>query len=89
MPFHKEEKPSFFIKPKINKFVCYGCKEYGGAVALAVKLFELEESGLEKAIDYFAKRLNIVIPHNDCVKEMFYFVYELEEDEYLHGPFNT
>ncbi len=34
-PFHREKHPSFYIRPKRNRFVCYGCGENGGPLRLA------------------------------------------------------
>lgn len=34
-PIHAERTPSFFLVPKWNSFVCYGCGNRGGPVTLA------------------------------------------------------
>ena len=33
-PFHKEKTPSFYLKPRQNRFVCYGCGASGGPLGL-------------------------------------------------------
>lgn len=33
-PFHTEKTPSFYLEPKRNRFICYGCKEEGGPLLL-------------------------------------------------------
>ena len=33
-PFHKEKTASFYLKPKKNRFACYGCRKDGGPLVL-------------------------------------------------------
>jgi len=37
-PFHQEKTPSFYLRPRSNRFMCYGCKEEGGPLLLDYKL---------------------------------------------------
>lgn len=37
-PMHVEKTPSFYIVPKENSFVCYGCGNRGGPLLLAYKI---------------------------------------------------
>ena len=37
-PFHLEKTPSFYLKPKLNYFTCYGCQEAGGPLKLWARL---------------------------------------------------
>ena len=39
-PFHSERTSSFYLKPKANYFICYGCHEMGGPLILWAKLDE-------------------------------------------------
>lgn len=47
-PFHHEKTPSFYIRPKRNDYVCYGCGSRGnGPLTLA---YNLDESGHPNSI---------------------------------------
>ncbi|MBT5016812.1 hypothetical protein HN748_01235 [Candidatus Peregrinibacteria bacterium] len=36
-PFHKDDKPSFKIYPKTNRFVCFGCNSRGSPIDFVMK----------------------------------------------------
>jgi|SRR3989344_4132391 len=40
-PFHNERTPSFYLKPKQNRFKCYGCGISGGPLRLDSELGEV------------------------------------------------
>ena len=51
-PLHEEKTPSFFLKPKLNYWICYGCVQYGGPVSL---IFLLASNPKE----YFSQKLRM------------------------------
>ena len=39
-PFHKENTPSFWVRPFPNTYTCYGCGRRGGPLSLVAELSE-------------------------------------------------
>lgn len=35
--FHQERTPSFYLKPELNMFKCYGCGRFGGPISLILE----------------------------------------------------
>ena len=45
-PFHLETHPSFYLKVKWNRYVCFGCHMHGGPLDLPFALSNDDEKGL-------------------------------------------
>lgn len=56
-PFHVEKHPSFYLKVRWNKYVCFGCGESGGPFDLPFSLLG-NEGGLSCVEDKFAFNRN-------------------------------
>src|SRR5689334_879838 len=75
-PFHKENTPSFFILPDINRYHCFGCGKTGDIIDLVQ---ELEGLDWFSAIQYLASRAGIEIDTKPENKETLLLkkVYEI------------
>lgn len=49
-PFHQERTPSFYLKPKQNRYVCYGCGTSGGPLNLDYKLGQKMYANIVKRV---------------------------------------
>jgi len=52
-PFHRETNPSFFLKAKWNRYVCFGCEKGGNPLSLPFDYFGDDD----KAMTYLATKL--------------------------------
>src|SRR5512140_59591 len=57
-PFHKEKTPSIHVNPERGFFLCFGCKESGGAVDFVMKI---EGRSFPEAIRMLAERAGIEV----------------------------
>lgn len=58
-PFHREKKPSLYIYPKDDMFVCFSCGKKGDLIQFVQILFSLSfKDALEKVNDDFGLGLN-------------------------------
>lgn len=65
-PFHKEKTPSFHVNPERNAFTCFGCKEFGDAIAFVQKTDGLT---FVEAVTMLAGRLGIELEETRSPQE--------------------
>ncbi|MDX6467540.1 MAG: primase [Gaiellaceae bacterium] len=65
-PFHQEKSPSFTVTPARGTYKCFGCGEYGDAIAFVAKLESVDFVG---AIETLAKRFGVQIEYEESSPE--------------------
>jgi DNA primase len=65
-PFHQEKSPSFTVTPARATYKCFGCGEYGDAIAFVAKLESVDFVG---AIETLAKRFGVQIEYEESSPE--------------------
>lgn len=85
-PFHSERTPSFYLKPRANYFICYGCHEVGGPLTLWARLDgRLRDDLLEKLVGEKIDIFNTLgVSHLSQKRRQYYNLFqEAVEREYL------
>jgi|SRR3989338_1228899 len=62
-PFHKENTPSFWVRPFPNTYTCYGCGRRGGPLSLVAELSE-------NPLDYLIHRFGFNERNSDQLNEL-------------------
>jgi DNA primase catalytic core len=65
-PFHQERSPSFTVSPARGTFKCFGCGEFGDAIAFVAKLESVDFVG---AIETLAKRFGVELEYEETSPE--------------------
>ena len=77
-PMHTEKHASFYLKPRINIYICYGCGELGGPIRLTLKLLDKE-----KAREYLLRKTEM--PRQLAKDDRFFEWLWQMEDEIVHS----
>ena len=61
-PFHEEKTPSFYVRPAIGRYHCFGCGERGDAISFVEHTQAL---GFTDAVEYLANLAGISLQYED------------------------
>jgi DNA primase len=61
-PFHDEKTPSFYVRPSIGRYHCFGCGESGDAISFVEHTQAL---GFTDAVEYLANLAGVPLEYED------------------------
>ena len=79
-PFHLEKHPSFYLKVRWNKYVCFGCHIGGGPIDLPFALF-----GIDKAAGLSYLENKFSFSRNNLLEMAVVKTFILQESEKAGG----
>jgi len=61
-PFHDEKTPSFYVRPSIGRYHCFGCGESGDAISF---IEQTQALGFADAVEYLANLSGVTLQYED------------------------